>query len=263
MAHTVAVARVKEDARRCQRCQYQWFAVRVSLPSKPRFADETSIWNRHSAAHMARLQGNYTRAKQDHDRWAICPRCGSVKVKTVSDRGFVPTAAQGSAPPSQPTQEMPSKRTLRMQLDTAAPTALGSTENPRPAGRDDLSRQDRPRDCTVGPATVCECSAVLPPGARFCMNCGRPTAEPTPSLELFSASGQPEGADFGDSDAPPREDTPLAAYKRDLARAKAEGDREGVRRIKAAERERTARLGFREVMREIREDAAREQRHNG
>jgi hypothetical protein len=94
------VAKINEDARRCERCGYQWFAVRPKKVPKPRWFDETgAVWT-DSKARMARLQGNYDRHKTDHDRWALCPQCGTVKIRTVDHRGFVPTAAVGGTQPS-------------------------------------------------------------------------------------------------------------------------------------------------------------------
>lgn len=93
------MSKVREDARRCDRCAYQWFAVPTTRPGKPRWFDETGAFWTDGQARMIRRQGNFDRAKVDHDRWATCPRCGSVKVQTVSERGFIPTAASASAAP--------------------------------------------------------------------------------------------------------------------------------------------------------------------
>lgn len=89
----VRMGKDREDARRCDRCAYQWYAVRTALPQRPRWYDETGAFWTDANARMKRLQGNYDRAKVQYDRWAICPRCGSVKVRTVKARGFLPTAA--------------------------------------------------------------------------------------------------------------------------------------------------------------------------
>jgi hypothetical protein len=85
---------------------------------------------------MARRQGNYARAKIDRDRWAVCPNCGSIKVKTCSDVGFVPTNASivvAATPPQQgvrPTQDTPGD-------DPRVPTFSGDeAESANPVNRD-------------------------------------------------------------------------------------------------------------------------------
>ena len=88
----------KEDARMCERCTQKWFAVRSARAPKPRWYDEGGTPWGSGAARVARLEGNYKRSLVDRDRWSRCPNCGSTKVKTVSQRNFVPTAAQTVAP---------------------------------------------------------------------------------------------------------------------------------------------------------------------
>lgn len=97
-----------EDARECQRCSFRWYAVPVRVPSKPRWFDEAgpSLWT-DSQARMARLQGNYTRQVAEHERWAKCPNCGSIKVKTVKGKGFTPTGALSPVVPLAPAPDAP------------------------------------------------------------------------------------------------------------------------------------------------------------
>lgn len=90
---------MKEDARVCQRCGFKWFAVRATKAPKPRWFDEAGTPWGSGTARVARLSNNYERSLADRDRWARCSNCGSIKVKTVSDRGFTPTAAEPIAPP--------------------------------------------------------------------------------------------------------------------------------------------------------------------
>jgi len=72
--------------------------VRGGTAQKPRWFDELGAFWTDGQARMARIQGNYTRQKIDRDRWAQCPNCGSIKVKTVVKRGFVPSAARTESP---------------------------------------------------------------------------------------------------------------------------------------------------------------------
>lgn len=91
---------VTEDARLCERCATKWFAVRAAKAPKPRWFDEAGTPWGSGAARVTRLQGNYEQSLAGRDRWSRCPNCGSVKVKTVSPRNFVPTGAQPVASPS-------------------------------------------------------------------------------------------------------------------------------------------------------------------
>jgi hypothetical protein len=96
-----SMAKNAEDARRCERCQYQWYAARAKKTAKPRWFDETgaNLWT-NSQTRMIRLQSNYDRAKTDYDRWTICANCGSSKVATVSHRNFNPTRSQANHNPA-------------------------------------------------------------------------------------------------------------------------------------------------------------------
>ena len=89
---------VNEDARMCERCAQKWFAVRSAKAPKPRWYGEGGTLWRSGAARISRLQGNYERSLASRDLWFRCPNCGSTKVKTISQRNFVPTGAQGAAP---------------------------------------------------------------------------------------------------------------------------------------------------------------------
>jgi len=87
--------------------------VRGGTAQKPRWFDELgAVWT-DGQARMARLQGNYTRQKTDRDRWAQCPNCGSIKVKTVAKWGFVPSAARTEPPsPARPVATLVGDRVL-------------------------------------------------------------------------------------------------------------------------------------------------------
>ena len=121
----------KENARHCKRCAHEWYAVRVGTAQKPRWFDEFgAIWT-DGQARMARRQGNYTRQKIDRDRWAQCPNCGSIKVKTVAKWGFVPSAARtGPQSPAQPSAILAGDRVL----DHGQLGGLSSDANTRSSG---------------------------------------------------------------------------------------------------------------------------------
>lgn len=85
-----------EDARRCSRCGYQWFAERVTKPAKTYGAG--AGWSLLGGTGMAAAAGakagaHYSTKLERHERWKLCPKCGSSKVKTVPKRRFTPTAA--------------------------------------------------------------------------------------------------------------------------------------------------------------------------
>jgi hypothetical protein len=76
------------------------------------------------------FRGNYTRQKIDRDRWAQCPNCGSIKVKTVPKWGFVPSAARAQPPsPARPAATLVEDRVLehgqlsRLSSDTSSPSS--------------------------------------------------------------------------------------------------------------------------------------------
>lgn len=93
---------MKEEARKCERCNQKWFAERPVKAPKPRWYDEGGTPWGSGAARVARLQGNYERSLASQERWARCPNCGSVKVATVSQKGFVPTGVESAGIASDP-----------------------------------------------------------------------------------------------------------------------------------------------------------------
>lgn len=99
---------MKEAGRRCQRCDFAWYAMPPGgSPGKPRWFDETGSFWTDGQARMARRTANYDRHLTAKDRWEVCPNCGSRTVKTDKSRGFRPTGAispttTATAPPNQP-----------------------------------------------------------------------------------------------------------------------------------------------------------------
>ena len=69
--------------RNCKSCNYKWFAESGWTGSRP------NPWM-HNAGRNVALQ--HSRSK--HEQFKYCPRCGSKKVLTAQEKGFVPTAAQ-------------------------------------------------------------------------------------------------------------------------------------------------------------------------
>lgn len=126
-----------EDARRCTKCEYKWFAKRVSKPAKTYGAG--AGWAALGSTGMAAGAGakagaHYATKLERHERWRNCPRCGSRKVGTDRKRGFVPTAAEeaaGRRPPPKPlstTQQQTGIAPPRQfpRVPTAAPTTPAS-----------------------------------------------------------------------------------------------------------------------------------------
>jgi hypothetical protein len=100
------MAKVNEEARLCQRCGYKWFARRVDVPKKQRWAaDISQLGVADAASRMTRKTAARAEALTAYGRWVRCPNCNSEMVKTVSSRGFQPTGAivqQAAPPPSSP-----------------------------------------------------------------------------------------------------------------------------------------------------------------
>ena len=95
---------MKEAGRRCQRCDFAWYATPPKgSPGKPRFFDEMgAVWT-DGQARMARRTANYDRHLQAQSQWDQCPNCGSRSVKTDKSRAFRATGAIApQAPRPQP-----------------------------------------------------------------------------------------------------------------------------------------------------------------
>lgn len=90
------MGRVTEDARCCERCNYKWWAVRAPKPKKVRWDHSIGpeSFGFDPAAITARKAHQAAMAMGPWERWAICSRCGSQKVRSVSPRGFVPTGLE-------------------------------------------------------------------------------------------------------------------------------------------------------------------------
>lgn len=89
---------MKEAGRRCQRCEFAWYATPPGAsPGKPRWFDESGSFWTDGQARMGRRTSNYERHLTAKDRWQQCPNCGSRSVKTDQSREFRPTGA--IAPP--------------------------------------------------------------------------------------------------------------------------------------------------------------------
>lgn len=89
------MAKVSEEARRCDKCGFQWWAVRADKPGKIRMRDERGFGDR--AASVQRASFDKTVQLSEWERYALCSRCGSRSVSTVKDKGFVPTGLQDAA----------------------------------------------------------------------------------------------------------------------------------------------------------------------
>src|SRR4051794_25041825 len=102
----------QEDARCCERCDYRWWAVRAAKPKKVRWHDSIGpeVFGFDPSAITSRKAHQAAMSVGPWERWAICRRCGSQKVKTVNPRGFVPTglAAATDDNPPQSGQTIPS-----------------------------------------------------------------------------------------------------------------------------------------------------------
>lgn len=83
---------VREDARRCQRCDYQWYAApTLSTKSPP----------------------------EERRRWSQCANCGSARVQTVRNEGFVPSGNIGHMASPAPAQWAASRRVESRLKDDA------------------------------------------------------------------------------------------------------------------------------------------------
>jgi hypothetical protein len=90
----------KEEARRCKKCGNQWWARRVAKQAPPRWFDDGASFTGNSTARTVRLAHRKSEAIRQWERYGLCTRCGSQDIKTVSDRGFVPTGlAENSIQP--------------------------------------------------------------------------------------------------------------------------------------------------------------------
>lgn len=89
----------REAGRRCQRCDFAWFAMPPGgSPGKPRWFDEAGSFWTDGQARMSRRTANYDRHLSAKDRWEVCPNCGSRSVVTDKSRDFRPTGAVVPAP---------------------------------------------------------------------------------------------------------------------------------------------------------------------
>jgi ribosomal protein S27AE len=231
---------VKEQARRCDRCGRQWFAVRVAKPSKPRWYDEQSILT-DAQARMARLQGNASRQQVAYDQWSKCPSCGSISVQTISAsdfRGAAPILPSFDAPPP--------------------PPASNSTPGTRSCGcgmslpRDAKFCSNCGTPAAQASAPMCPCGRELQQDTKFCPNCGAaapsfrnrvplqapPVNEPQPIVP----PQQPQ--------RPARDRTPAQLHRHLLAEAKKRGDRDEMKRLKRVELERLSKMSLWEKLRE-------------
>jgi hypothetical protein len=217
----------REDARRCKRCDYAWYAQPIVVSGlKPRWFDENAVWT-DGQARMARRASNYEQAMAQKNRWARCPNCGSTEVKTVTSRNFEPTGAM----------RLPS-----VPIPPAPPTVTTAARaRPRPPD----SSQHSARSLAVR----CTCGATVPVGQKFCGECAAAMPEvvvvDAPST---SAPSLGSASDFTSS----RDQPAWQVYEESLAAAKAAGDRGRARDIRAAERQRLSALSFKETMAEAR-----------
>lgn len=97
----------REDKRQCKKCDYAWYAVRVTPKRGATWSDtQTPLFNAfgNPDAKVTRKSARREESVRGYERWAICPRCGSQKVRTVIG-SFAPTAltesrnANSPAPP--------------------------------------------------------------------------------------------------------------------------------------------------------------------
>jgi hypothetical protein len=115
---------MKEAGRRCQRCQFAWYATPPGgNPGKPRWFDEAGSFWTDGQARMARRTANFDRHLQAKDAWEKCPNCGSRKVKTDNSRAFRPTGAV--APPTS-AYASPSMPPVAQFGVASPPTSYGS-----------------------------------------------------------------------------------------------------------------------------------------
>lgn len=122
---------MREVGRRCQRCQYGWYATPPgSGPAKPRWYDEAGSFWTDGQARMTRRISNHERHQQLVAAYEQCPNCGSRSVKTDKTPSFVPTgaitAAATAGGPPVPTEGVNSGG-LASGRDDPAPPPKGPT----------------------------------------------------------------------------------------------------------------------------------------
>lgn len=96
MRQNAAMAKISEEARRCDKCGFQWWAVKAAKPGKIRMRDERARYG-DRAAGVAGAAFEKTVQLSDWERYAVCARCGSQTVISVKDKGFIPTALAEAA----------------------------------------------------------------------------------------------------------------------------------------------------------------------
>jgi len=77
--------------------------VKAQKPRKMRWYEDINSLNYTGAARNVRLSHNLSAEERAWERYALCSRCGSQRIKTMPAKGFVPTAATeaaASAPPA-------------------------------------------------------------------------------------------------------------------------------------------------------------------
>lgn len=147
----------REEPRRCSKCGYQWWAVKVSKPPKLRwFEDSGSLFQPgQAAARNVRLGHRKSEQIREWERYGLCARCGSHSVATVRSKGFLPTAlaearavghppSSAPSPPSPPPAAggfLPGDRVTLHMLGFRGKT--GIVENVRPDGSCDVRLDDR------------------------------------------------------------------------------------------------------------------------
>jgi hypothetical protein len=111
----------KEEARRCQKCGNQWWAQRVVKQPKPRWFDDAASFTGNSTARTVRLAHRKSEQIREWERYGLCNRCGSRDIKSVRDKGFVPTGMAENGP--------------RLEVPSVAPQAAPGVVGFRPGDR--------------------------------------------------------------------------------------------------------------------------------
>lgn len=94
-----------EQARICRKCGHGWYAKRMAKPASTRGAGSFyALGGHHGAAAAAANRANtkYQQKMTEYERWAICPSCGSTKIKTALTGELpkgTPTGASSTSPP--------------------------------------------------------------------------------------------------------------------------------------------------------------------
>jgi hypothetical protein len=114
----------KEEARRCQKCGNQWWAVRVAKQPTPRWFDDGASFTGNSAARNVRLAHRKSEQIRESERYGLCTRCGSQDIKTVRDRGFIPTGLAESAPQVQGAPPVPPAATTPLAFQPGEKVTL-------------------------------------------------------------------------------------------------------------------------------------------